>query len=76
MKNPMNENNINTELFEAIDENEVNGGLLAITIDPVHVQPISSYYKGSIVIGCIRYSINCKPVSTFSKDCFRITLSK
>ena len=26
MKNPMNENNINAELFEAIDENAVNGG--------------------------------------------------
>ncbi|SFX92965.1 hypothetical protein [Ruminococcus sp. XPD3002] len=27
MKNPMIENNINAELFEAIDENAVNGGL-------------------------------------------------
>jgi len=26
MKNPMIENNINAELFEAIDENAVNGG--------------------------------------------------
>ncbi|SFX92987.1 hypothetical protein [Ruminococcus sp. XPD3002] len=26
MKNPMIENNINTDLFEAIDENAVNGG--------------------------------------------------
>ena len=27
MKNPMIENNINAELFEAIDENTINGGL-------------------------------------------------
>ncbi|MBR6986246.1 MAG: hypothetical protein IKH75_22520 [Ruminococcus sp.] len=27
MKNPMIENNINAELFEAIDENAINGGL-------------------------------------------------
>ncbi len=26
MKNPMIENNINAELFEAIDENAINGG--------------------------------------------------
>ncbi len=26
MKNPMIENSINPDLFEAIDENEVNGG--------------------------------------------------
>jgi len=33
MKNPMIENNINTELFEAIDENEVNGGLIGFIGD-------------------------------------------
>ena len=42
MKNPINENNINTELFEAIDENAVNGGLSAMGINTVTIQPISS----------------------------------
>ena len=31
MKNPMIEESINTELFEAIDANEVNGGKTQIT---------------------------------------------
>ncbi|SFX93012.1 hypothetical protein [Ruminococcus sp. XPD3002] len=41
MKNPMIENNINAELFEAIDENAVNGGLSIIGIHTT-IQPISS----------------------------------
>ncbi len=42
MKNPMIENNINTDLFEAIDEHAVNGGLSIIGIHTKTIQPISS----------------------------------
>ncbi len=42
MKNPMNENNINADLFEAIDENAVNGGLSIIGIHTKTILPIKS----------------------------------
>ncbi|MBR6986252.1 MAG: hypothetical protein IKH75_22550 [Ruminococcus sp.] len=69
MKNPMNENNINTELFEAIDENEVNGGY--VIVKPTITKPIISSaaptVRGCAVItlytvsGCIRHTtyISC-----------------
>ena len=36
MKNPMIENNISAELFEAIDENNVNGGSIIHSIGGIN----------------------------------------
>ena len=53
MKNPMIENNINTDLFEAIDENAVNGGRSIV----MYSYPLSAY--------AIRISVNiCPAVGT------------
>ncbi len=55
MKNPMNENNINADLFEAIDENAVNGGLSIIGIYTKTILPISSALLPikSVKIACL-----------------------
>ena len=66
MKNPMNENNINTELFEAIDENAVNGGLSAMGINTVTIQPISS------AMPSVRYA--CLTVVTKDFRCLNTSL--
>ncbi|HRU97501.1 MAG TPA: hypothetical protein P5092_08760 [Ruminococcus sp.] len=70
MKNPMNENNINTELFEAIDENAVNGGLSAMGINTVTIQPISSAMPP--VLASVRYA--CLTVVTKDFRCLNASL--
>ena len=69
MKNPMNENNINTELFEAIDENAVNGGLSAMGINTVTIQPISSVMPPIV---SVRYT--CLTVVTKDFRCLNTSL--
>ncbi len=58
MKNPMIENNINTELFEAIDEHDVNGGL---RLDPgIRIPKSADCGCGVSVRGaCIKQTFNC-----------------
>ncbi|HRU97496.1 MAG TPA: hypothetical protein P5092_08735 [Ruminococcus sp.] len=61
MKNPMIENNINAELFEAIDENAINGGLkltlrhslVCFITPPITVWPESlcAGNKNSLIVG-------------------------
>ena len=65
MKNPMIENNINTELFEAIDEHDVNGGL---RLDPGARIPRSADCgcKVSVRGVCIKQTFNC-PIDTIGR---------
>ena len=63
MKNPMIENNINAELFEAIDENAINGGLnlalrhsvFCFITPPITVWPESlcAGNKNSLIVGVV-----------------------
>ncbi len=69
MKNPMNENNINTELFEAIDENAVNGGLSAMGINTVTIQPTSS-----VLLPIKSVKISCLTVVTKDFRCLNTSL--
>jgi len=64
MKNPMIENNINTDLFEAIDEHAVNGG-------------IDSYVgKGDCIIISFVPSARaiCGTVVSFDSRCLHISI--
>ena len=63
MKNPMIENSINNELFEAINENEVNGGL-KLVLGNERVPLSAACGCKTIDLSCgLRETLACKPVS-------------